>query len=147
MALAHEVKARYATVELVQLTQLNSTAAGASIDDTVLGYAVADIQASFEQYAGVAFDDSDARHVAVAVAGVVVLLQLRKRATVQELDPEWQAWLNRLRELGQVTGRNRIVPNSSSQVYEQRRSRPVAERFDDQDMRGVLPARRPWESR
>jgi len=145
MALIDEVKARYATQKLVELTQRDSTSA-TTIDDTVLGYAITDISATFEVEAGVAYDNSDARHVAVATAGVIVLLQLWKRSTIQELDPEWQAWLTRLRSLGQVTGRNRIVMRSSSQVREQQRQRPVAERYSDRDMQGLLPSRKPWRS-
>jgi hypothetical protein len=142
MALIDEVKARYADDKLVQLTQKDSTSA-TTIDDTVLGYAATDVEANFPIHAGVNYDGTDARHVATAVEGVVTLLQARNRGLLLEQDEGWRRWIEHLKSLGMVTGRNRIVPKSNSQFTSDRYERQQASRFGPRDMDWLQTRSRP----
>ncbi len=138
MALIDEVKARYATSKLVQLTTQDDTSA-TSINDTVLGYAVTDVEAYFRTHAGATYDNSDPRFVPIACDGVVTLLQARKRGLILEQDEAWRRWVGRVQELGQVTGRNRVLPKSNSLRQPQRPSQPVRTPFGPSDMSWLRP--------
>lgn len=115
MALIDEVKARYPDNRLKQLTNPGDESAAAT-DDTFLGYSVTDVEAEFEVYAGVAYDNSDARHVPVAVDGVIAKLYLRGETPGEKAQSLHDDYIERLRAVGKVTGRNRLKPQTSSQL-------------------------------
>jgi len=113
MTLATEVQARYPATRLVQLTNPGDES-GTTLDATILGYAATDVQADFEIYAGVEYDGTDARHVSVAVEGVMAKLYQRTETPGSKADKLHDQYIERVRSLGKVTGRNRVTPTSSS---------------------------------
>jgi len=115
MALAAEVTARYPSARLIQLTR-PGTQTATTVDATLLGKACTDVEADFEIIAGIAYDNSDARHVSVAVWGVVSKLAQWSEAAGSTAIALADAWVERLEQLAKVTGRNRMVPKTKS-VY------------------------------
>jgi hypothetical protein len=113
MALSDEVISRYSSARLVQLTRHNNQAA-TTIDTDVLGFAATDVEADFRILAGVIYDGADARHVAVAVSGVVAKLYLRKEGAGDKAQSLHDAYEARMEQLAKVTGRNRIKPRTTS---------------------------------
>lgn len=113
MALAAEVTARYPSARLIQLTNPGDQSA-AAVDATVLGLAATDVEADFEVYAGVEYDNSEARHVSVAVWGVISKLAQWSEATGATAIALNDAWIERLEALAKVTGRDRIALSTSS---------------------------------
>ena len=113
MALSDEVTARYASARLIQLTNPGDQTA-TTVDTTFLGKAATDVEADFEIIAGVAYDNSEARHVSVGVEGVIAKLYQRGEAAGGDADARHSAYLDRLAQLAKVTGRNRIIPTTSS---------------------------------
>ncbi|RMG22904.1 MAG: hypothetical protein D6732_25270 [Methanobacteriota archaeon] len=73
MTLIDEVKSRINTQRLVELTN-SGDATATTVNDTVLGKAVSDIQAEFELFASQNYDDSNPVHVAICVDGVMAKL-------------------------------------------------------------------------
>lgn len=136
MALIDEVKARYSSAFLINLTNPNDETASA-IDDTVLAAVCTDVAADFEIFAGVAFDSSDSRHVTTAVDGVIHKLVVRTGHSDESAEVD--RWERRLLALAKVTGRDRIAPatNSKLEPSQERRTgetvRPIFDddRFDD----------------
>ncbi len=116
MALATRVQNRVRTQLLIELTNPNDKTA-TTVETTVLGYAVTDTAADFETYAGVAYDDTDARHVAEAVRGVVVRLEVNAGRAKAERLTEWQDRMDRMFRLRH--GNDRIMPQSSSRLTPQ----------------------------
>jgi hypothetical protein len=115
MSLVTEVQARYPANRLKQLTNPGDESASA-VDTTFLGYSATDVEAEFEIYAGVTYDGTDARHVAVAVAGVIAKLYLRGEAPGEKAQSLHDDYLERLQALGKVTGRDRLKPQTTSQL-------------------------------
>lgn len=143
MALISEVIARYSPSKLVQLTTQDDTSA-TTVNMTVLGYAVTDVEGYIEVYAGAAYDNDDARFVALACDGVVTLLQARKRGLILEQDEGWRRWVTRVKELAEVTGRNRVLPKSSSQREPERFRQNVQAPFGSTEFNWLRPPpRRP----
>lgn len=113
MPLATHVQNRIQTQLLVELTNPNDRSA-TTVNATVLGYAVDDVSADLQIYAGVAYVDTDARHVAAAVRGVLLYLrQYAGRATgiYDEID-RWHKMLTE--DLRAVAGNNRLLPRTTS---------------------------------
>jgi hypothetical protein len=113
MTLSTEVQARYPSQLLVNITNPMETTA-TTVNTTTLNAAATDVEADFEIVAGVEYDGTDARHVAVAVEGVIAKL-LRRTGTSQYEERE-KDYNFRLRDLAKVTGRDRITPESDSEV-------------------------------
>lgn len=134
MALADEVTARYPEPRLRQLTN-GGTESASSINTTTLGYAATDVQADFKTYCGVAYDNSDARHVAVAVEGVIAKLYQRGEAPGSKANALHDAYIERLTALAKVTGRDRLKPTTKSVLTptseQQDSSQTVRPSFDD----------------
>lgn len=108
MALIDRVKARYTEQKLIELTNKDDETA-TTIDDTRLGLAVTDTEAAFETHVGVAYDDTDARHVRVAVRGVIVHL-LGDSELGPLSDERYDHWRTMCEDLAKVTSRARILP-------------------------------------
>lgn len=113
MALADEVTSRYPASKLRQLTNPNSQSAS-TVDGTILGLAVDDVEADFKIYCATTYDGTDARHVSVAVEGVISKLSLRMEAAGEGAAARHDAYLDRIRALARVTGRDRVIPRSKS---------------------------------
>lgn len=107
MSLVTNVQSRYSVQLLANLTNPQDPSVTV-FDATKLGNASIDVEADFEIYCGVAYDDLDPRHVNVAVEGVITKLRIRTgQYNAEELQDKW---ISRLRELARVTGRDRILP-------------------------------------
>ena len=70
MALVDQVALRYSNARLVALTNPDQPGSTTTVDSARLAAAAADAEAEFRAVCGVAYDDTDARHVAVAVLAV-----------------------------------------------------------------------------
>lgn len=111
MGLADRVTARIPEIVLVQLTRSSPTET--TIGTDILGYAVDDVVGDLSTYAGVTYDDTDARMVSVAVRGVVItLLAYRGESTALDRLDRWRQELGT--GLRRVTHGNRLLPRSTS---------------------------------
>lgn len=120
MSLDSEVKARWSNQILVQASNPQNSSQ-TTIDQTRLTNAETDVEAAFKVMCGVAYDNTDARHVMYATEGVYVRLLV---LTGQSPNAEWKEWKKDLKEeLALVTGRDRIKPSSNSQ-YKVTREEP-----------------------
>ena len=90
MALIDEVKARFGTQYLVNLSN-PYLETGTTIDETRLGKACTDVEADIETFAGVEFDLTDARYVSLAIAGVELKLLIWNGV---ESSSKWDAFVN-----------------------------------------------------
>jgi len=113
MTFLTEVKARLRTSSLVQLSDIGDTNQTTE-DDTLLGLVLTDIESAFESEVGVAFDVDNARHLAAAMRGVILLLRLYKFDT-EDAGKQYDFWMNRLAKDRIRYGANaRIVPKTTS---------------------------------
>ena len=111
MALTDEVQGRMSATRLIGLT--NPDNAGATTIDTArLNYAIADVQAAFEEFAGVVYDNAIARHINAAIECVLWRLEMfHVSADADELQGKIK---KRLEDLRRVTANDRIQPASTS---------------------------------
>lgn len=118
MPLTTHVQNRLGTQRLAELT--NPPAIGVArpttIDAARLGFAADDAAAYLEVKCGVAYDDTSARHIAVAVDLVVYFLMLRSGANVESLQRVKARVDEDLEALRLVTGNDRIIPISTSEL-------------------------------
>ncbi len=113
MALTDEVQNRYSATKLRQLT--NPDNPGGPLDTTRLAEAAEDVEADFEVYAGVAFDVTEDRHVSVGVRGVVAKLRIyTDQKKGDGADKQHDRYIQALKDLAKVTGRNRLMPRTTS---------------------------------
>ena len=139
MPLATHVQNRYSTEYLIQLTNPQNRNA-TTVNTTLLGFSADDVDALFDVYAGVAYDDSDATHVAVAVEGVIAFLMRRTGQATAEA--RVTAWLASIRALGSVSGRNRVTPDSTTKMQpseDDRLSSTPRPAFDDRRFDDFMP--------
>jgi len=113
MSLTLNVQNRYGTQFLVNLTNPSDPSA-TTIDTTRLSNSCTDTEADFKIYAGTIYDDTDARHVTVAVDGVIAKLAVRTGTGGNYARVTHEEYLERLRHLALVTGRDRISPRTDS---------------------------------
>ena len=144
MALIDRVKARVSTELLAQLTQKDSRQVS-TVDDTVLNLAIDDVVADVAVFAGVTYDNDDARHVAYAVRGVLLYLRVNQGRTegAYERLRDWQESMNRGLRL--VTGNNRFSIKSSSALTpsdEAPGGATVRPYFDERVIDDVVPRSR-----
>lgn len=109
MTLSAVVTARVSDKRLKNLTNPDAQSAS-TVDATRLTAACDDAEGEFEVYVGTPFDETDARHVTPAVDLVVLILQERGAAPVDNLGAQREKIVERLKALALVTGRNRIMP-------------------------------------
>lgn len=115
MALTTRVTARLSDMLLRALTNPDSPGASA-VDSTRLANAAEDVEADFKIHAGVEYDDTDARHVATAIGGVVAKLKLYGSGSQAQGQKEEERFHKRLNDLAKVTSRGRLSPKSSSEL-------------------------------
>lgn len=114
MSLTTQVTDRISGQLLIELTNHGSTTAS-SVNSTRLAAAVADAEGQFLVEVGVAYDDSDAAHVAVAVDGVLWYLHIRTGQTGRNVDAIQSRWNAGLIRLAATRGsERRLLPTSSS---------------------------------
>lgn len=139
MALSTDVQNRYSTQYLIELTNPQNRNA-TTINTTLLNNAGTDIEALFEVYAGVTFDDTDPQHIATGVEGVVAFLMRRTGQSAAETRIE--AWISSTRALGEIEGRNRVTPDSTTLFQPSRDDRLATTprpAFDDRNFDAFLP--------
>ena len=110
MALEDEVKNRYSSVRLIQLTNDDSQTA-TTINDAILTKAVEDVKITFELHGGVKFDINNDIHILIGVEGVIIRLHTYKAIGGDRSDDLWNRWKEELRDLERRTKRD---PKSSS---------------------------------
>lgn len=78
---------------------------------TMEGYADADVIGQFSMY-GITADDTDARHVAVAIAGIRARLLFY--TGIPDWRSEWDGFKEDLKLLAETTSRDRVSPTTDS---------------------------------
>jgi len=139
MTLQVNATLRLSTQLLVELTNPGEPSE-TTVNTNVLDAAVADTQAVFLIETGIAYDDTDALHVAIAVQGVLVFLMQYSGITGRNTQQVTERWNRGLIQIATTRGsEQRISPTSSSTLdpsTERAGSRP------DQDRsrwRGFVP--------
>lgn len=147
MSLQSEVTSRVPNQTLVDLTNQKNTDA-TTVNTTILALACTDVTAEFSVVANQTLDLTDARHVPVAVAGVLMTLREWLPARPESADKDRERWVERCRALARVTSRDRIQITSSSELTpseEVTGTESVRPYFDPADMRDFLPRPNPTE--
>ena len=118
MALITQVTNRYNTQFLIGLTNPNNRSAStvATGSTSAIALAATDVEADFEMICGIVYDDDDGRHVAVAVEGVIAKLSMRMNQAGDRSKNLVDAYTMRLEQLAMVTGRDRLLPLSKSEL-------------------------------
>lgn len=113
MALSDEVIARFSATRVAAWTNPDNSAA-TTPDTTRLALACADAAAELEVVCGVEYDGTDSRHVQAAVWGVraYLLLHMDQQAGPKALED----YRSRLKSLAKVTGRDRVLPGTNSNL-------------------------------
>ena len=135
-ALDAEVRARYSTQYLVNLTQPDD--ASATTEDTDrMDAAVADTKADFIVEVGLEYQGAagDTTHIVIGVEGVIVHLLERTGRGEKTTRERYDRYIERLRSL-----RARILPGTTSKVTPTpERGNPVRPIFDYPRFDGVNP--------
>ncbi len=140
--LGNAVQARYSAQTLIDLTRQKDTDT-TTLDSVRLELAVDDVTSAFEVYAGIDLDVTDAKQVMFGVQGVIACLKTWARDSSDAGKSEWDVWTEKMERLGKVTGRDRIVPTSTSTLTPSLENpdgsdsaRPA---FDDEHFAGLVP--------
>ena len=133
-ALDAEVRARYSTQYLVNLTQPDD--ASATTEDTDrMDAAVADTKADFIVEVGLEYEAANTAHIVIGVEGVIVHLLERTGRGEKTTRERYDRYIERLRSL-----RARILPGTTSKVVPTpERGNPVRPIFDYPRFDGVNP--------
>jgi len=115
VSLQTEVTSRVPEQTLIDLTRQKDTNA-TTINVGLLGLACDDVTAEFSVYVNATLDLTDARHVPVAVAGVLMTLREWLPARPEGTDKDRERWIERCRALARVTSRDRIRITTSSEL-------------------------------
>lgn len=115
MSLQTEVTSRVPEQTLIDLTRQKDTNA-TTINVGLLTLACEDVTAEFSVYTNQTLDLTDARHIPVAVAGVLMTLREWLPARPEGIDKDRERWIERCRALARVTSRDRIRITSSSEL-------------------------------
>lgn len=134
--LSADVQARYSAQILIEASNPQNSGQ-TTLDSTRFDNAVTDVQAWFEVKVGTEYDSTVDTHVAVAVEGVVLRLQV---LTGQAPVERWEEWkTSELWALAQVTGRDRIKPQSDSLLTNTQDTAGDLVAFDRKNFTGYLP--------
>lgn len=153
MALEDQVKSRFGGTSsqyLANLTRNFQPGSAGTIDDAVLTLACTDVKADFEMQAGVVYDDSATtnpnsyrNHIAVGVRCVVIKLQLQTGKVPDKVGIKLTEMYDALlKALGQITGRDRFLIESSSPYEESDPTNggdPILPPFDDSLLEPFIP--------
>lgn len=147
MALWDEVKLRYSTRVLKELTNVD-VPSGSAIDDTKGTQAANDAIKWFQRIAtSVTFDVTDQAMVEVAARATVFKLKQWAGKLTDKMGTESEAlesdMINYARS---VAARGRVVPTTNSVLEptpEDQAGRPVRPEFDDERFNGLFPGQPP----
>ena len=116
--LLDEVKDRYNEQFLIGLTNPNNRAASTLdvSDNSPFDLATDDVMADFEMLCGTIYDNDDKRHITVAVEGVIAKLSMRMNQAGERSKALNDAYVEKMERLALVTGRNRLIPKSKSEL-------------------------------
>ena len=133
-ALDAEVRERYSTQYLVNLTQPDD--ASATTEDTDrMDAAVADTQADFAVEVGLEYEAANTAHIVIGVEGVIAVFLERTGRGEKTTRERYDRYIERLRSL-----RARILPGTTSKVTPTpERGNPVRPIFDYPRFDGVNP--------
>lgn len=115
MALWDEVTTRLSSRTVVALTNPDDPTA-TSVDTARANAAVTDVQAAFEIFAQVVYDNDNALHVAVAIGGVEAYLIDRGAAGSAESGKSIARFHKQLERLARATTRRRMLPATNSEL-------------------------------
>lgn len=107
MAFTDELNARYGDQNIIRLSNLNSTST-ATVNATVIAGVLVDVGGWFKTYAGVAYDDTDARMIGIA-CDVGVLLLRRRAGEHGDFTALWTDLKERALALRKVTHSDTVV--------------------------------------
>lgn len=141
MALTDEVQNRYGTQYLIELTN-PANSGEITIDTDRLDNSIKDVQAFFEIYAGVVYDNDNSHHVATGVEGVETFLIMYKSRAADRRNKLRNEFIERLKDMSKVGARDKVTPTTSSELTpsdENPHNKTVRPLFDDQRMRGYVP--------
>ena len=117
MALTDDVKGRYGTEFLVNLTNPYAPDQ-TSIDATRLDYACTDTETDFITYCGMTYADVNTNYnsagIGVAIEGVIAKLQMRTGAAGSSAMEAHEKYIERLKALARISGRDRVSPRTDS---------------------------------
>jgi hypothetical protein len=138
MALTDEVQNRLSSQLLINITNPQNSTAD-SIDTTRLSNAVSDVEADFKIECGVAYDNDDETHVTVAVQGVYAKLLIRSAQVDAVSYAFHDKYIERLRALKLIAGRDRIVPDTDSLLTATEDTSGDIPAMDRKNFRGFIP--------
>lgn len=138
MALTDEVTARYPASRIIQLTNPGVQSAD-TVNATVYAAAATDTEADFPIYAGVAYDGTVARHVSVAVEGVIAYLYMRGESPGSDANARFDRYMERLRDLAKVEGRDRLKPKTKEMAKVTRPTERTTASFDEDTFDDIVP--------
>jgi hypothetical protein len=114
MTLLANVTSRIDSTRLIHLTNPNDPTAS-TVNSAKLQSACNDVEADFSTVGQVAYDDTNAQHVSVAVRGVVEKLKIWMGQA--EFQPDGtEAWHKMLIQIRETGPRARIMPDSNSVI-------------------------------
>jgi hypothetical protein len=116
MALWDEVVARVSNQKVVALTNPDGRDDPAAINTARAGKAVDDAKAAFRIHAEQVYDDSDPRHVALGVEGVIAYLMAYGGTGAEGAESAMRRFLDGLRALKDTTARARVSPETISRL-------------------------------
>ena len=141
MTLSAKVQARYPAADLITLTNAGTAVSGSTLDTTRLTAACDDAEAEFAMVCGVAYDETNAKHVAVAVLAADWKLICLGREQSPAREAAKREFLESAERLAKtVGGRARILPQTSSRLTpgdEVADGYTVRPDFDRQNLGGI----------
>jgi len=140
VSLKTNVVLRISDALLVQITNHGVFPVPTTVNDARLDAAIADVESIFLTEVGVAYDDTDPRHVPVGVQGVVALLHAYTAITSRNTTDLRTAWNRAMISLAATRGsEKRLLPSTSSRgkVSVQRDDRLVD--YDRNRWEGFVP--------
>ncbi len=111
--LATQVALRIPSHILTELTNRDSIV-GTSQDSTILEQACTDVTAAFATYSGETFNATVAEHLRLGTVGVLATLRMWSNAVPES--PEWNAWIQKVRDYAKTSARDRVVATSNSDL-------------------------------
>ncbi|KAF0137112.1 MAG: hypothetical protein FD152_678 [Xanthobacteraceae bacterium] len=148
MALADRVTERLSTARLTHLTRPEATAT-ATPDTAILALACTDAAAEFALLAGLAYDETQAVHVAMAIQGVELVLSRYAGRIDEAWRLRWDSWTVACRALGATQARARLSPETTSALTPSTEVASGEERtpdFDRAEFSDIVPGSWPGAS-
>lgn len=142
MALIDEVRTRYGAARLAQLTNPDTRGNNVTEDTVRLQTSCDDVEALVEIHAGVVFDVTKRTHIVSAVNAVIELLRRYSAKSGQERKDALDAAKAVIKDLGKITGRDRIMPETDHFQNVSDSTTVCRPAFDSKRFRGISPRRK-----